>query len=402
MSRHCNNDLMGPTNRQPKRPTPATKINAIPFWTPRFWHGMRLGHWLRLVARNRFRIHPARLPRAVFITFAAAVNSAMAFLQRLFYGHRIAKTEIKQAPVFIIGHWRTGTTYLHELMVRDDRFAFPTTYECFAPGHFLITEWILPRLLSFLLPLPPTRPMDNMAVGFERPQEDEVALCVMGGPSLLLRTAFPNDPPPYMELLNMDEADEQLRSRWKHALRQFLKSLTLRKQKRLVLKSPSHTGRIRILSEMFPDARFIHLVRDPDSIFPSARRLWSALDEMQGLQLPRHESLDDYVFGAFERMYRGFDRQRESIDPTRICEVRYEDLVRDPISQVRTIYEKLDLGDFEHVREKLEEYVGCLRDYRPNEYEVEPETKEEIRRRWAGYIERYGYAKKRAPEGVLR
>jgi hypothetical protein len=353
---------------------------------------MRLSTWWHLLTRNRFRIHPFRIPRAVFITFWAVLNSGLAFLQRLLYGRRIAETKLEQPPVFIIGHWRTGTTYLHELLAFDDRFAFPTTYEALNPDHFLVTERILPHILSFLLPLPPTRPMDNMPVGFERAQEDEVALCVMGGPSPLLRSAFPNHPPPYLDSLNMDEADEHLRSWWEKELRQFLGSLTLRKRKRLILKSPSHTGRIGILSKMFPGAQFIHMVRSPDSMFPSTRLLWMTLDEMQGLQFPRHENLDIYIFEAFERMYRGFEKQLPSIDPSQICEVRYEDFVLDPIRQVRRIYQQLNLGDFERVHEKLEEYVVSLKDYSPNQHALEPEVKSEIQRRWADYIERYGYA----------
>src|SRR5690606_16137142 len=106
--------------------------------TPRFWHGMLISTWLKLLVRNRFRISPTRVPMALAITFFCCGNSLTRMLQELIYGRRAEATEIKEAPVFIIGHWRSGTTMLHELLVLDERHNFPTTYQCFAPNHFLL------------------------------------------------------------------------------------------------------------------------------------------------------------------------------------------------------------------------------------------------------------------------
>ena len=131
-------------------------------------------------------------------------------------GRAIARTEIDEPPLFVIGHWRSGTTMLHEMMVLDERFAYPTTYECFAPNHFLLTGALLPKLIWFLLPS--KRPMDNMAVSFDHPQEDEFALLSMGAPTPFMRMAFPNDPPPYMEFLDMEGVDERDLVRWKETL----------------------------------------------------------------------------------------------------------------------------------------------------------------------------------------
>jgi hypothetical protein len=176
-----------------------------------------------------------------------------------------------------------------------------------------------------------------------------------------------------------------------------VKALTVHQQKPLILKSPPHTGRIELLAELFPDARFIHITRDPESLFASSRNLWPSLQTAQGLQLPENEDLDEFIFDAFERMYRGFDQQRDSIQPNRICDVRYEDLVQDPIGQLELLYDRLELGNFGPVREALEEFVDRQRDYKPNRHdELEPEIKAEIRRRWGGYVKRYGYSEKPA------
>jgi hypothetical protein len=389
---------MSANTTKPDRSQPVTsKLQSYPLWAPRFWHGMPTGVWFDVLARGRFRIHPVRLVLAFTVSCASPVNSVLRRLQGWRYGRQIEETEIAEPPVFVIGHWRSGTTYLHELLCHDDRFAYPTTYECFAPSHFLVSAWILPRLLGFLLPR--KRPMDNMLAGFDRPQEDEFALSNLGCPTPYLRMVFPNEAAPYQELLDMQGVPDDVLASWKRHVMYFVKALTLQKRKPLILKSPPHTGRIAVLSEMFPGARFIHITRDPFTLFASTRRLWPALDGAQALQLPRNKYLDEYVFSCFERMYRGFEQQRPLIPPQHICDVRYEDLVRDPLGQMQGIYEKLALGDFERVRGPLETYLQQHKDYQTNRHiALDEGLRAEIRRRWGSYAEKYGYVEE--PAGV--
>ena len=376
--------------RDDKTPQPRTGA-PYPAWAPRFWHGMLVTDWFRLLARNRFRVHPLRWALAGTVSACTLFNTKMRLAQLAIHGHRIARTEVAEDPVFILGHWRSGTTYLHELMSLDERFATPTSYQCFAANHFLVTEWFITRALWFLMPT--RRPMDNVVTGWHAPQEDEFALCSMGLPSPYLRMAFPNSGREYLEYLDMQGLSAEELRRWQETFVEFLRRVTLHRHKRLVLKSPTHTGRIGMLAEMFPQAKFIHIVRDPFVLFPSTLRLWKALDEAQGLQLPRHEGLEDYIFRTFERMYGGMEQGRARIGPDRICDVRYEDLVRDPCNSMRDVYAKLDLGGFESLRPQLEAAVRSKQGYRTNRYELSPRLEKEITRRWTDYIQRYGYEK---------
>src|SRR5207253_8457514 len=125
---------------------------------------------------------------------------------------------------FIIGHWRTGTTLLHEFLILDERHSYPTTYECLDPNHFLLTETLFTRLFRFMMPT--SRPMDNMKAGFDRPQEDEFALCMLGQPSPYLHIAFPNNPPRFQKYLDFDGASANALHGWKRSFKQFLKQVT--------------------------------------------------------------------------------------------------------------------------------------------------------------------------------
>ena len=379
---------MPPTEKRPDMGSTKPKFHRYPFWSPRFWHGMRLGDWLALLGRNGFRIHPARMPMAGIISGFAVGNSMMNLLQGAVYGRRV-RDAVVPPPVFIIGHWRSGTTYLHELMSLDTRFCSPTTYQCFAANHFLLTGSWLPQLTWFFMPK--KRPTDDVEMGWNQPQEDEFALVNMGIPSPYLRMAFPNHPPVYLEYLDLEGLSAEELQAWKAGLFEFVRRMTVQNDRRLVLKSPTHTGRVKVLAEMFPGARFIHVVRDPRKLVPSTLRLWQSLDEPQGLQLARHEGLEEYAFACYERMYAGFRRGREAVSPDHICDVKFEQLVADPVGQLEAVYEKLGLGDFQSVRPELERYADKKKDYKINEHQLPAELEEKIKTRWHDYDDAYGY-----------
>jgi hypothetical protein len=360
-----------------------------PWWSPYFWSGMNITGWFRLLARNRFAVDWRHWHVALAITCSALFNSLWSWVQWVQYSWRVPGTKINQEPIFILGHWRAGTTLLHELMVLDERHTSPSTYACLAPNHFLDSEDFAHRFLNFLMPA--HRPMDNMPTGWARPQEDEFALCNLGVPSPYLTIAFPNHPPQHPEYLTMKQVPPAERERWKRALFKFLQQITFRTPKRIVLKSPPHTARIEILLEIFPDARFVHIVRDPYVVFASTVNLWKKLYPRHGLQTPRFVGVEEYVFDTFERMYDAFEQDRALIPPSRLCEVRYEELVRDPLGGLRQVYEQLELDGFEQVLPAVEEYLSTMEGYQTNRYQMPPELRERVSKRWARFIQQYGY-----------
>jgi hypothetical protein len=381
-------------NAASKPPPAKVKGNRYPLWAPKFWHGMTLGIWLRFIAHNRFAFSPSRVHIAVAITLVSLINTVVSFVQWLFLERRVGRIRIEHPPVFIIGHWRSGTTLLHELLVLDEQFAFPTTFDCFAPNESLVLARFVNRWLRWLLPK--RRPMDNMAAGWDRPQEDEFALCNMGLVSPYTQIAFPNRPQGE-EYLDMQSVPADELERWKAGLTRFMQRLTWRANKPIVLKSPPHTARIRLMLELFPDARFIHIARDPYTIFSSTVRLWKSLYDVEGLQSPRFEGLEDYVYRMFTRMYEAYLAQKDLVPSENLCEVRYEQLVRDPVGQIQAIYEHLRLGDFEQARPQIEAYAAKEKDYQTNRYELPDSTRAEITRRWGELIERLGYASRPVP-----
>ena len=365
------------------------EIAKKPDWAPRLWEGCDFFTWLGLLARHRFAVHPRYWYIAIIVTFVSLTHTLLRIVQDAIFGRAIRNTALKGPPIFILGHWRTGTTLLHELMICDPRFGYPTTYECMDPNHFLLTEGLFTRWLSFLMPS--SRPMDNMKAGFDRPQEDEFALCMMGAGSPYSMLAFPNDPPEGQEYLDLESLSPRKLRRWKRGLKRFLRCVTYKSGKRLVLKSPPHTARVKTLKQMFPDAIFIHIVRDPYVVYPSTVNLWKTLQLTHCMQTPTHAGVEEYVLQTYTHMFEKLEQARSVLAPGQLYELRYEDLIKDPVGEMKKIYDHFQLGEFDAYLPHLQSYLATIKGYETNKYQLSDAQKEAIAVRWKNVMERYGY-----------
>jgi hypothetical protein len=358
-------------------------------WQPHIWAGCSFPAWMRLLAEHRVAVHWSQWLSAFLITFWSLFNTALGGVQQAVYGRRIRRTRIRCAPIFIIGHWRSGTTLLHEFLSLDERHTSPTTYACMAPHHFLVTESFFTRWLSFLAPS--CRPMDNMAAGFDRPQEDEFALCMLGEPSPYWTIAFPNMPSQADDYLDLECLSPRALASWKRTFPQFLTELTCKDDRRLILKSPTHSCRIKTLLELFPDARFVQIVRDPYVIYSSTIRLWKSLYADHALQKPTLVGLQERVLADFVRVDQKIDEGKKLVHADRFHKVRYEDLVRNPVNCMRDLYRRLDLGQFDRLQPRLEEHLTAIADYRTNRYYLSDAERTLIDRHWGRIIRKHGY-----------
>ncbi len=359
--------------------------------TPYIWYGMRFGTWLRLLAGGGFDVTFNCLPRILGVTLLTPVNSAIHHLSEPFLRRRVAETAILP-PVFIIGHWRTGTTMLHELLSLDPSLAAPTTYQCMFPSTFLVTEKLVGRWTRAFLP--EKRTLDSVEFGPERPQEEEFGLLNLGIGTPYRSLAFPRQEPvgaDYVDLAGLGEAE---RRRWASAYAGLVRRLQFaRKGRRLVLKSPLHAARIPMLLRLFPEAGFVYIARNPRDVFPSTLHTLKALASSQGLQnpIPADDGpLKEYVLAMFERLFSAYERDRATIRTGRLVEIRYEDLVADPVEVLGRVYGGLGL-DFGAARPVAAAWLASRPAYRRNVYWLDEPTAAIVRERWRPYCLRFGY-----------
>ncbi|MGA2799214.1 MAG: sulfotransferase [Thermoguttaceae bacterium] len=351
--------------------------------------GITTGDWLSLLRDNRYAVDRPYLPRAALVSLISLGNSMLRRCENAVYGASVRKTEVR-SPVFILGHWRSGTTHLHNLFAVDHRLAYPNFYQVVFPHTFLCTEPIGTRLLALLVPK--RRLGDNVAQHVGMPAEDEHALCVATLLSPYLGWSFPRRKEHYDRYLTMSSVPDREIVHWKQGLKLFLQKLTWKHRRPLVLKSPAHTCRIRLLLELFPDARFVHVHRNPYAVFMSIRRRHDVAVEYFRLQRSV-AAKDEMLIRRYSEMYDHFFAERPLIPACRYHEVAFEDLEQDPIGQLREIYAKLDLPDFGAVETPVREYVASLSGYRKNEYpELSATLRSQIGSAWRRSFEEWGYS----------
>jgi hypothetical protein len=367
------------------------KPTRRPGWTESApWMGCSLPALWRILQAGRWHVDAAYWPECCVDLLFAAFNSSLGFVQTVLYRGALARLHLPDDPVFIIGHWRTGTTLLHELLSLDPRMRSATNYECLLPNHFLLTGRWLKNWTQFTLP--GTRPSDAMRVTWDSPQEDEFALCNMGAPSPYAAIAFPNEGGLNDAYLELDALPAEARRRWEAALALFFKRLLIARPGRLILKSPTHTFRLPTLLRMFPRAKFVNIVRNPFAVFSSTVRLWRSLYETYGYHKPDFTGLEQQVLETFTRMHERLERTRSLVPVASLIDVHYEDLTRHPLSTLSHVYQALQLGDFVMARCAVERYFAERKDYVASQHAVASPWSDEIRERWRPYFEQYGYS----------
>jgi hypothetical protein len=352
--------------------------------------GITFGDWLRLLRENRFGVDAPYWHRALVVTLLSGVNSFYRRREQELFREQIAATTI-QPPLFILGHWRSGTTHLHNLLAQDcSQFAFPNTYQVTNPHTFLLTEETHSRRFAWMIPK--KRSMDEVALSFQVPQEDEFAPCLMSLKSLYLGTSFPRSEDNYERYLTFDSVPQEEIQQWKNALILFLKKVTLRYQRPLILKSPAHTARIRLLLEMFPEAKFVHIHRNPYEVFQSCRHYYDTATWYSYLQRPNLDGIDDGIIDRYRRLHDAFFAQRGLIPEGRFHEICYDDLERDPVGQIWTLYHRLNLDGFDDCKPKLEHYLQGISSYRKNQFPALDETtREKIATSWKRGFDEWHY-----------
>ncbi|MBN1402252.1 MAG: sulfotransferase [Anaerolineae bacterium] len=351
--------------------------------------GLPPSGWWRVLKANRFAVDLRYWPVMAFALLISPLNALNKWRENRLYGAAIAQTEV-QAPIFILGHWRSGTTLLHELLALDERFAYPTFFQVLRPYTFIGEEALALRHLQDFCP--ETRPMDNVSYGLNAPAEDEWTLTQLTLMSPQVGWFFPRNAEHYDRYLTFEGVPEKEIARWKRGMLDSLRKLSYHHGKRMVLKSPAHTGRIPQLLELFPEARFVHIHRNPYHVYRSTEGLYRRGISLLNLQEIDQETVVQGILRRYRMMYEAFFATRDRIPPGQYCEVRFEDLEQDKYGETRRIYETLGLGGFEAMEPDLRAYCEAVSDYQKNVYDPLPdEIRQRVAEEWGRCFDEWGY-----------
>jgi hypothetical protein len=243
-----------------------------------------------------------------------------------------------QAPIFILGLPRSGTTFLHTLLAEDHDNQVPRNWQTIYPGerpadfHPHTDQRV--RAVDKQLKL-----FAGLAPGFtamhpitaDSPQEcSEITAHVFQ--SLRFDTTF--RVPAYLQWVESYGHHEAFEFH-----KRFLQYLQAGVPRRWVLKCPDHTFSLEAIMAAYPDARFVVVHRDPIAVMGSVAHLTEVLRK------PFLSNIDPAEIGAHvgARWIEGanllleFDR-RPDIAPERKIHVHYEELTRSPLAVIERIY----------------------------------------------------------------
>ncbi len=300
-------------------------------------------------------------------------------------------------------------------------FSFPNTFV------------VMKAIKCLIQPLfPKRRPMDNVLLDMDLPQEDEyAAMLLSGGISPFLQFFFlqesqqkilsqygtfsttpKNEADVELESLSrkresagsfsfnlQSEASEQLHrdeKLWKNAWCKFLRRVFYDQKgmnRRFILKSPSHTSRIPILLNIFPDAQFIFVHRNPYEVFQSTAYMIPSVNSLFCLtDLPTSSEVLGYLISQYLEMHRSYFNAKSLIPPGNLVEVAYSNLMSDPMFEIERIYSSLGLMPFP--RDKIQAYLQSQEESfqkNPPYVELSIESRNTLRSKWAEVIQKLGY-----------
>ncbi len=330
------------------------------------------------------------VPRALVITLLAIVSLPFQWINDFIVFLRLRKTAPLKDPVFIIGHWRSGTTFLHYLMAKDPQFGFLDYYNAFFPNLALAGGSWLRKTLTPLMPQ--RRPQDNIELQMTLPTEEENPLATRSLRSASHSFFFPSNEAFFKKYAVFEGTSGREKHLWKKAYKYLMKRISVvHPGKWLLIKNPHNTGRVRELMEIFPRARFIHIYRNPYDIFPSTKLMYDRVVTTQFLHDFSDEQVNDKIIYYYKKVMKRYFNTRSEIPKDQLVEVKFEDFEKDPMAAIKNIYRTFDINLDPVARDNMQAYIDQVRSYKKNIHVLDDRLKKRVGREWNFGFEKLGY-----------
>lgn len=287
----------------------------------------------------------------------------------------ILAEEIQQ-PLVIIGLPRTGTTMLHRSIAADPRMFALLWWESRHPAplegqplegpdpRIVAAEDEVRAICEAAPDLVAAHPMDAHA-----PDEEIM---------LLEHSFLSTNPEAYVHVPSYAAwLDEQDQTPAYEYLMRLLKLVQWQKKgrgehaDRWVLKTPAHLDNLNLLFQVMPDACVVQTHRDPVQTIPSLASLCHLVRSTGSDEADPRET--GRVWG--ERFRKAIEKALDfrEAEPGRFLDLRYEDLIADPMAQIQRIYDFAGAELSEEAKSKMGEWaVENARDERPvHQYTLE-------------------------------
>ncbi len=322
---------------------------------------------IKLLFQNK--IAKNKITKILSIILATLISLPLRWIQNIYlFPKKIRYKNIKKDPIFIIGHWRSGTTHLHYLMYKDEKFITLEAFQAFFYRIAFVSKGFIRPLLNKLMPL--KRPQDNIKIDAYAPSEEEHPLTNITEKSGMQSFFFPKNWT-YFDRYNLFENISQNNiNRWLKTYNKLLLQIEWfnKKNKQLLLKNPHNTGRIAELIKRYPSAKFIYIHRNPYEVYQSMLHLYNKTIKSQFLQDITENEIKSKIIECYRKTLLCYIERKKNIPKNQLIEISYDQLSKKPIEIIRKIYDELSIEGIDKVEPKMKNYLDSLGDYRKNEF----------------------------------
>lgn len=350
--------------------------------------------FLKIALKNG-GVAPQRIAMLILWVFKTLLLEPFRWLELARYSKKIRRHQIASHPVFVLGFHRSGTTYLHQLFTQDDRLGYHSNFHMIFPEIMLSGENILVPVLEFVCRTFKLRDaVHRVPLSFRYPGEEDAPTTT--SPSLrsvqwgfvfpkMMEEVFNR----YVLFEGKPEADIET---FKKDFVDVLKKTSLaNKGKRLVLKSPPNTARIKYLLSIFPNAKFVFIHRDPYETYLSNKQFWKVLQNKYALAFASQAEINAIILDTYSKMTDRYSLEKHLIPKGQLAEIAYDDLIQHPLESMRKIYETIHLENFEYCEDSIRSFVESQKRYVRLNHEIPEDEKKAVAEKLEAFIKTWNY-----------
>jgi hypothetical protein len=349
----------------------------------------------QLIKHDAFRRE--NLPFISIIYLKLLMQEPFRIWENLYSRRKIQEHKLDKDPIFIIGHWRSGTSLMQYLLGRDPQFAYLNKFQAIFPDVFLNSEKILKPLAQRIpqtLDLVKDAQKMSINLNWDSPSEVEIALTTMiSGASPHWGHIFPQESEEYFDkYLFFKGASQNEIHQWGQDYSHLIDKISLKNGGRQVLvKSPANTSRIEKLLNIYPRARFIYLYRNPYDIFYSTQKLWNTMIDNLAFQDFGELQIEQKIVDIYKKLLYHYLDQRSMIPDNQLIEIRFEDFVEAPLNQLFLIYEQLRIDRFQDALPHFRSFLASQTEESCSSYEYDDYIIDWLNREWTFAFDQWNY-----------
>lgn len=339
---------------------------------------------------NQGRVAPKFYFKIFLTTLVVLIATPFHLWEKIFFHKKLKDFKFEKPPLFILGHWRSGTTLLHNMLTKDPSVSYMTTYQAVFPNN-LTSKWIFRTFMK--INMPAKRPSDGVALNINFPQEDEFSFSNSYWNAYYNFFYFPEKYKEFYEKSvhhkNLSKKEIEL---WFSSYDKLVKKALINTEgKRVIFKNPVNTARIDKILKLYPDAKFLYIYRNPFTVFYSTRRFFRQLYPTLWLHKVDNKFIDEMIFDIYLRLLDDYYMHKSLIPAENLMELRFEEFEQNPVKEMEKIYSNLLNEDFIKVKHYFSDYLKTQKSHKKNKYLVEEDEIESIRKHWGKYINLYSY-----------